>query len=161
LSRDPEVSGIVLADIDLELAENVAKKIGSNKVTIMRVDAGNLNDLLKAAKGVDAIINLTLPRFNLNIMKAAVKSRAHYIDTATDHTTWSQLIENKPLEFDEDFKKAGLTAIIGCGGSPGVTNILIRYACDKLDTVDKNRDWQKALKGIEGSCSGLGSWMES
>jgi len=139
LSRDPEVPEVVLADIDLELAEKVSKKIGDDKITTMRVDAGNLKDLLKAAKGVDAIINLTLPRFNLNIMEAALKSGAHYVDSATGPTTWRQLIEKKPLEFDENFKKAGLTAVIACGGTPGVTNVLIRYACDKLDSVDKIR----------------------
>ncbi len=139
LSRDPEVSEIVLADIDLELAEKVAKKIGSDKITVMRVNAGNLKDLLKVAKGADAIINLTLPRFNLNIMEAALKSRAHYVDSASGPTTWRQLIGKKPLEFDEDFKKAGLTAVIACGATPGVTNVLIRYVCDKLDSVDKIR----------------------
>jgi len=139
LSRDPDVSEIVLADINLELAEKAAKKIGSDKITTMRVDAGNLEDLLKAAKGVEAIITLTLPQFNLNVMKAALKSGAHYVDTATDLTTWGQLVEKKPLEFDEEFKKAGLTAVIGCGGSPGITNVLIKYACDKLDSVDKIR----------------------
>jgi saccharopine dehydrogenase (NAD+, L-lysine-forming) len=139
LSRDSEVSEIVLADIDLELAEKVSKKIGNDKITTMRVDAGNLKDLLKAAKGVDAIINLTLPRFNLNIMEAALKSGAHYVDSATGPTTWRQLIEKKPLEFDEELKKAGLTAVIACGGTPGVTNVLIRYVCDKLDSVDKIR----------------------
>ena len=139
LSKDSEVSEIVLADIDLELAKKVAKKIGSDKITTMRVDAGNFNDLLKVAKGVDALINLTLPQFNSNIKEAAVKSGAHYVDTAFDETTWNQLVENKPLEFDEDFKKAGLTAVIGCGGSPGTYNVLVRYACDKLDSVDKIR----------------------
>jgi len=139
LSREPEVSEIVLADINLELAEKAAKKIGSDKITTMRVDAGNLEDLLKAAKGVDAIITLTLPQFNLNVMEAALKSGAHYVDTATDLTTWGQLVEKKPLKFDEEFQKAGLTAVIGCGGSPGTTNVLIRYACDKLDSVDKIR----------------------
>ncbi len=139
LSRDPEVSEIVLADIDLELAEKVARKIGSDKIATMRVDAGNLKDLLKVARGVDAIINLTLPRFNLNIMEAAFKSGAHYVDSALGKLIWRQLVEEKPLAFDDDFKDAGLTAVIGCGGTPGVTNVLIRYACDKLDSVDKIR----------------------
>ena len=139
LSRDPEATEIVLADIDLELAEKVAKKIGSDKITTMRVDAGNLRDLLKVARGVDAIINLTLPRFNLNIMEAALKSKAHYVDSALGNLIWRQLVEEKPLAFDDDFKDAGLTAVIGCGGTPGVTNVLIRYACDKLDSVDKIR----------------------
>jgi len=87
LSRDSIVSEIVLADIDLELAKKVSRKIGSDKITITRVDAGNLEDLLKAAKGVDGIINLTLPRFNPNIKKAALKSGAHYVDTAFGETT--------------------------------------------------------------------------
>jgi len=118
LCRDNEVSKIVLADINLELAEKVADKIGSSKVATMRVDAGNPEDLLKAAKGVDVIINLTLPRFNTSIMEAALKSGAHYVDTALGDLIWRQLVEKKPLEFDDNFKKAGLTAVIGCGGSP-------------------------------------------
>lgn len=139
LSRDPEVSEIVLADIDLELTKNVAKKIGSDKITTTRVDAGNLQDVLRAAESVDGIINLTLPRFNLNIMEAALKSGAHYVDSALGDVIWRQLIAKKPLEFDEAIKKAGVTAVIGCGGSPGITNVLIRYACDKLDSVDRIR----------------------
>ncbi len=139
LSRDAEVSKIVLADIDLGLADKVAEKIGSDKINTMRVDAGNLKDLLKAATDVDAIINLTLPRFNLNIMEAALKSGAHYVDTALGDLIWRQLIEQKPLEFDDNIKKAGLTAVIGCGGSPGITNVLIRYVCDKLDSLDAIR----------------------
>jgi saccharopine dehydrogenase-like NADP-dependent oxidoreductase len=139
LSRDPEVSEVVLADIDLELAEKVSRRIGSNKIATTRVDAGNLEDLVRVAKGVDAVINLTLPRFNLKIMEAALRSGAHYVDTATGPVTWRQLVEKKPLEFDDDFKKAGLTAVIGCGATPGVSNVLVRYVCDKLDSVDKVR----------------------
>jgi len=139
LSRDPEVSEIVLADINLELAKKVAGKIRSDKIVTMRVDAGNLEGLLKASKGVNTIINLTLPRFNVNIMEAAFKSGAHYVDSALGNLIWRQLIEKKPLEFDDDFKEAGLTAVIGCGGSPGTTNVLIRYACDKLDSVNEIR----------------------
>ena len=139
LSRDPDVSEVVLVDIDEDLLEKVSRKIGSSKVTTMRVDAGDLDDLLKAAKGVDAVINLTLPRFNLRIMEAAVKSGAHYVDTALGPAIWNRIIENKPLQFDKEYKEAGLTAVIACGGTPGVTNVLIRYVCDKLDRVDKIR----------------------
>jgi saccharopine dehydrogenase-like NADP-dependent oxidoreductase len=70
-------------------------------------------------------------------MKAAVNSGAHYVDTALDYPFITQLAERKPLEIDSEFKKAGLTALIACGGTPGVTNVLARYACDKLDRVDE------------------------
>jgi saccharopine dehydrogenase (NAD+, L-lysine-forming) len=140
LSRDTDCSGVVLVDINSELLEEVSKKIASEKVTTMRVDAGKLDELLRAAEGVDAVINLTHIRFNSNIMEAAWRSGAHYVDTALDYEgIWSQLVGDEPLEFDEEFKKEGLTAVIGCGGSPGVTNVLTRYVCDKLDRVESIR----------------------
>ena len=137
LARDKDVSEIVLADIDLDLVQKVKEKIKSDKVIAVRLDAGKLEDIQQAAKGADVIINLTLIQFNANLMKAAVGCGAHYVDTAFDDPLWGQIIENQPLELDNEFKKAGLTALFGCGGSPGVTNVLIKYVCDQMDRVDE------------------------
>ena len=141
LSNDPEVTEIVLVDINEKLLKKVSDKIGSDKLTTMRVDAGNLEDLLRAAKGMDGIINLTHMKFNANIMEAAYKSGAHYVDTAFDPfgTFSRQLMEGKPLEFDKEFKEAGLSAVITCGGSAGLMNVLTRYACDNFDSLDEIR----------------------
>ena len=43
----------------------------------------------------------------------------------------------KQLKLFDDFKKEGLTAVLGIGSAPGTTNILARYAYDKLDEVEK------------------------
>ncbi len=137
MARDKDTSKIVLGDIDLDLARRVKDKIGSDKITAVKLDAGKVKDIEEAARGVDVVINLTLVRFNANIMKAAVNSGAHYVDTALDYPLITQLAKRKPLEIDSEFKKAGLTALIACGGTPGVTNVLVRYACDKLDRVDE------------------------
>jgi saccharopine dehydrogenase (NAD+, L-lysine-forming) len=139
LARDKYVSEIVLGDIDLELANKVKNKIKSDKITTVKLDAGKVEDIKNAAKGAAAIINLTLVQFNANVMKAAVESGAHYVDTAMDYPLIMQLPEKGAPEIDNKFKEAGLTALIGCGGSPGITNVLIRYACDKLDRVDEIR----------------------
>jgi len=147
LSRDKDMTEIVLGDIDLDLANKVKEKIKSDKITAMKVDAGRVEDIERVAKGVDAIINLTLTAFNSNIMKAALKSGAHYVDTSFGEPSLldirardnilAQIIEKRPLELDNEFKQAGLTALVGCGGAPGITNILTRYICDKLDHVDE------------------------
>jgi len=137
LARDKDVSEIVLGDIDMDLVNKVKNKIKSNKITAVELDAGKIEDIERAATGVDVIINLTLLEFNLNIMKAALKSGAHYVDSAFDPPIWTQMIKSQRLELDKEFKEAGLTALIGCGGAPGVTNVLARYYCDKLDRVDE------------------------
>ncbi len=82
LTRDSDTSEIILCDIDFDLANKVKEKIGSEKITAVKVDAGNVGDIEKAAKGVDVIINLTLTAFNPNVMKAALKVGAHYVDTS-------------------------------------------------------------------------------
>ena len=40
LSRDKDVSEIVLGDIDLELANEVKNKIKSDKITVVKLNAG-------------------------------------------------------------------------------------------------------------------------
>ncbi len=139
LAHDPDVSVVLLGDIDLGLAERVKERIGSDKITALRLDAGDVEAIQAAAKGVDVTINLTLIRFNPNIMQAALNSGSHYVDTATDEPIWGQLLKGEPLYLDQEFKAAGLTALIGCGATPGITNVLARHACDKLDRVGEIR----------------------
>jgi saccharopine dehydrogenase-like NADP-dependent oxidoreductase len=149
LSRDPDISEIIIGDIDIELIEKVKDKIASPKITAQKLDAGDIKEVEKAAQGVDVIITLALTAFNDNIMKAALKVGAHYIDTSFGEGSLmdicerdnilSQIIENRPISLDHEFKEAGLTAIAGCGASPGVVNVLARYLADKLDVVDAIR----------------------
>lgn len=136
LARDKDVAKIVIGDIDIGLANKVKDKVKSDKISAVKVDAGKIEDVERAAKGMDVIINLTLLRFNSNIMKAAVSSGAYYVDSAFGEPIGNWIIKKQPFEIDDEFKKAGLTALIGCGGSPGITNVLTRYVCDKLDHID-------------------------
>jgi len=151
LAKDKDVAEIVLGDIDVELANRVKNKIKSDKINAVKLDAGKVEDIKNAARGADVIINLTLVQFNANIRQAAIESGVHYVDTAMDYPLFTQLTEKGEPEVDGKFKKAGLTALIGCGGTPGVTNVLIRYACDKLDRVDeiRIRAGRKRLKESE------------
>lgn len=146
LARDKDISEIVLADIDIDLANEVKAKIKSSKLSTVRVDAGRVEDIEKAAEGADVIINLILTEFDFNIMQAALRCGAHYVDSSFGEPSLldirardnilAQMIEKRPLSFDSEFKEAGLTALLGCGGSPGVFNVLARYVSDKLDSVD-------------------------
>jgi saccharopine dehydrogenase-like NADP-dependent oxidoreductase len=149
LARDEDVSEIVLGDINLELAKKVSKKIGSEKITVAKLDASNSKKVERLARGVDAVINLTLTAFDMTIMKAALQSGAHYIDTsfgepdlmdirARDNIL-SQIIEKRPLTYDKEYREAGMTALLGCGVSPGTTNVIARYICDKMDQVEEIR----------------------
>lgn len=135
LARDQEVEQVVLADIDLQVAEKVKKKVGSDKVKTARVDAGNVEELVSAGSGCDVIIDLVLPWLAPKVIEAAHQMKIHYVNTAFDKPFWGQLVSGEPLLLDREMKEAGLTALLGCGMAPGFLNILTRYYTDQLDRV--------------------------
>ena len=167
LARDDDISEIVLGDIELDLAIQVKEKIKSDKVIPTRIDARKIEDIERAAKGANCVINLTLTAFDSNIMKAALRTGAHYVDTSFGEPSLldirardnilSQIIEKRPLAFDDEFRKAGLTALVGCGKSPGVINVMARYVCDKLDRVDEIHI-RLGNKSLGGSNEAVRAW---
>jgi len=137
LTRDEQVTEIRIGDINFELALKVAEKLNSSKVKPTKLNAADKEAVAEAAQGVDAIINLTLIDFNDNILEAALANKCHYVDTACHYGYLMQMVENKPLRYSSEFKAGGKTALIGCGATPGKSNVCIRYVCDQLDEVEK------------------------
>jgi saccharopine dehydrogenase (NAD+, L-lysine-forming) len=144
LSKNPEVSEIVSADINLKAAKLAVEKTKSDKVSAERVDAGNVEDLLRVVKESDTVINATLPKFNPNIIEAALKSGANYVDLATE----IDMLSKQLSALNDKFKDAGITAVT-CMGGPFTTNVAVRYAADRLDRVDEIR-MRLGLTGWEG-----------
>jgi saccharopine dehydrogenase-like NADP-dependent oxidoreductase len=138
LARDDQFSEIRLGDLNPELARRASEKIGSDKVKPFELDARKKGEIARAADGVDAVINLTLTDLNENILEAALEARIHYVDTACSYEYLVQMTSwTKPSRYEQEFKDLGKTALMGCGATPGVTNVLVRYICDQLDEVER------------------------
>ncbi len=135
LAEDPQIDRVVLGDINTQLLKRVAKKIDSSKLSTERVDAGNLDGLAKVLKSADVVVNATLTYFNSPILHSALKHGANYVDFAEDWPLRETFLEN--LKTSDKWKKAGLTAVKSQGITPGVTNVLARYAADRLDKVEE------------------------
>ena len=131
--KSPEVSELRLSDIDLKKAQRLAERLKSERVGTYRVDANKVDDIRRAAREVNVIVNATTwnTKCNLNIMEAALKSGAHYQDLAS--------YPPQQLDLSDRWKEAGLTALIDTGVSPGFTNVLAAQAADKLDRVEEIR----------------------
>jgi saccharopine dehydrogenase-like NADP-dependent oxidoreductase len=91
------------------------------------VDARDAGSVTQALDGAAVCVNCADYRLNLDVMRGAVSAGAHYVDLGgLFHMTRRQ------LELDEDFRTAGLTAILGMGSAPGKTNLLARAAVERL-----------------------------
>lgn len=133
LARTPQISEIVCAEINIDRARRLVQRLKNDKVTAKKVDASNLNELMTALKGVDIVINSSLPQYNIKVMEAALKNGVHYIDNAVYETVDSK------LKFDKAYRDADLTGLLNLGEDPGLSNIFVRYAADRMDCVDEIR----------------------
>lgn len=132
LSENSAVKSVVIGDIDSSKAKRFAKEVASPKVSVKKVDITDFEGLVKAMKGTTVVANASWYEFNVEVMKAALQAGCHYVDLGgLYHVT------KKQMKLDKAFKKAGLTAVLGIGASPGITNVLAGYGASKLDSVDE------------------------
>ena len=87
------------------------------------------------------LLNIALPYQDLTLMDACLEAGVHYLDTANYEPLDDPHFEYKwQWEYQERFKKAGLTALLGSGFDPGVTNVFCAYALkhwfSEIETVD-------------------------
>jgi saccharopine dehydrogenase-like NADP-dependent oxidoreductase len=139
MDEHPEVSEIICADYDLTAAEALKNSLG--KARALQLDASDVGKVIDAAQGCDLIVNGLPLEFNLIVMEAALAVNASYFDMAGPMESIG-FVESYKLMFSEwhqKFKAKGLTALIGCGSSPGLANVMARNAVDKLDSCDSIR----------------------
>lgn len=145
----PEVfSEIMLASRTKSKCDAIAEKIGRNRIQTAQVDADNVPELVELINSYkpDLVVNVALPYQDLTIMDACLETGVSYLDTANYEPKEEAKFEYKwQWAYQEKFKEAGLTAILGCGFDPGVTSIFTAYAAKHhfdelhyLDIVDCN-----------------------
>ncbi len=101
------------------------------EITTAQVDADNVDELVALINDYqpDIVMNLALPYQDLTIMDACLKTKTSYLDTANYEPEDTAKFEYKwQWAYREKFKKAGITAILGCGFDPGVTGVFSAYA---------------------------------
>ncbi len=136
LDREPHVDEIICADYNYEAAARLEKTLA--KARAVKVDGSNTNDVLNAALGADLLVNGLPPDFNLTLMEAALQGKMNYQDMASGPVADTDFVSavKRQLALDENFKSAGLSALINTGSAPGLVNVIARSSADKLDRCD-------------------------
>jgi saccharopine dehydrogenase (NAD+, L-lysine-forming) len=139
LSQILDVKRIWVADVNLERAEEVVEEVNDARLKAIQLDASDTDAIAEVLKHCGIVIHAGIPRFNLNVMDACLRANCNYIDMASDGPVDMPCLVTiqQQLDYDEAFRKKGLLAVLGIGSDPGVTNILARYAYDRLKTVEE------------------------
>lgn len=133
---------IWLASRTRQKCDNIASEI-PGEIRTAQVDADNSDELagLIRKAGADIVVNVALPYQDLSVMDACLKAGAHYIDTANyEPPDVAHFEYSWQWAYRDKFKNAGLTAVLGSGFDPGVTNMYCAYAqkhlFDEINFVD-------------------------
>ncbi len=126
---------IIIADRDLAAAERFASETAAPagvKLRAERIDVSDGDALRRLLSEAGAVLNTTGPfhKFGVAILRAAIETHTHYLDICDD---WEPTLEM--MREDQSAADAGIVAVIGMGASPGVSNLLAKWATRELDEV--------------------------
>ncbi len=124
------------------LAEKLAPTT-KTEISTACVNADNVDELIKLIEEQkpDIVMNLALPYQDLAIMDACLATKTNYMDTANYEPEDTAKFEYKwQWAYDQKFRDAGITALLGSGFDPGVTGVFSAYAqkhqFDEINQID-------------------------
>ncbi|KZL22712.1 saccharopine dehydrogenase family protein [Pseudovibrio sp. Ad37] len=121
-----------------DIAKSVKAKTGVT-IKTAEVDAMDVAAVVALIKesGAELLVNLALPYQDLKLMDACLEAGINYLDTANYEPEDEAKFEyHWQWAYQERFKEAGLTAILGSGFDPGVTSVFATWLKKhKLDTI--------------------------
>lgn len=142
--RRPWLAQMVLADNNPVRLREVQDKLANPiKFPIEPLDARDKNQIAKLALkyDVDLILNACAPSLNVPIFEAAYSSGCHYMDMAmtlscphpsNPYQECGIKLGEYQFERADQWKKRGLTALVGMGVEPGLSDVFASYAAKHL-----------------------------
>ena len=146
-AQAPEVfSDILLASRTLKRCEAVQKtvrELRGREIQVAELDADDVEATARLLTDfkADLVINVALPYQDLSVMEACLRAGVHYIDTANyEPRDVAKFEYSWQWAYQERFAERGLTAVLGAGFDPGVTNVFCAHAArtlfDEVHSID-------------------------
>ena len=159
ISNYPNITKVTIADLNEDNAKEFSNFF-DDRFTGIGLDVTDKEHLEKVMSGHDIVLNTTGPffKFGLPILKSAIKCKCHYFDICDD---WEPTEEM--LKLNDEALKNEITAIVGLGASPGISNLLGLKAMNELDKTESiitGWDVSSAKPEDESSQKGTNAAME-
>lgn len=139
LAAEPDVTEVVLADVDEARLDEVAAKMPAGTAIPRRLDARDPEALREAIRGARLVVNALVPAFNLPVMEACLEVGAGYLDLAAGGPP--EIVDTPDMDeqfaLDAAFRERGISALLYCGIDPGASDVFARALYDQMDTVER------------------------
>nr|WP_050570553.1 saccharopine dehydrogenase NADP-binding domain-containing protein [Acinetobacter colistiniresistens] len=124
---------LILCDIRPELLSPLVEKLPKSLATTQRLDLYDKENLREVIKGAHLVVLGAGPyiRTSAPVIEACLEAKIPYLDFDDDVESTEHA-----LALHEKAKAAGIPIYVGCGASPGMSNVLVVDAANQLDTVE-------------------------
>lgn len=122
LAKDGEFE-VGVADIDKLSLD----KLKNENIKLIQKDLSVQENVYDIIKDYDYVINAVPGSLGFKTLLSIIESEKNVVDIA--------FYKNDPFELDQLAKKKNVTAIVDCGVSPGLHNILIGSVAQRLDSI--------------------------
>lgn len=110
----------------------IEKLIEHPKSDFIEIDLRKMEKVKRAVRksGSKIIVNCAVDDYNMEVTKMALDLGMNYIDLGSEEVMYYE-----QLKLDKDFKARNIIGITGIGSTPGINNIMLRYAKPQFDTI--------------------------
>ncbi|MHA1975292.1 MAG: saccharopine dehydrogenase family protein [Candidatus Hodarchaeales archaeon] len=128
LAAFPDFSEVVIGDINAQKGQELIET-NPEKISFQKIDVNNFDSLVDVLRKFHVVVNTIGPFYKYGplVLKATIQAGKKYVDVSDDVDA-----TRLALDMNLEAKTAGVSAIIGLGSSPGVTNILAKFAAKSL-----------------------------
>ncbi|MCM2257561.1 MAG: saccharopine dehydrogenase NADP-binding domain-containing protein [Vicinamibacteria bacterium] len=116
---------VTLADVREETVSRLAK-LG---IASVQADLGNPAAVQALVAGYDLVLGALPSVLGLQTLRAVIEAGRDYVDIS--------FMPEDATQLDELARERGVTAVVDCGVSPGMSNIMIGHGARALDRVER------------------------
>ena len=147
LAELAEVSDVLVADRDAQLARKTAARIGARSAEVDVQDGARLREVIRGASLVfNAVGPYHYQRNGVRVVEAALAERVAYVDMNDDHEVAETLLLDPT--WNRAAEQAGIAVVTGTGIAPGMTGMLAKLGCERVPgavAVDVKFSWNYSL----------------
>ncbi len=125
LARDIEFE-VTVADFS---ADNLRKLRDSKGIQTLQVDLSDASRVKEAIGNQDLVLGALPSRIGLQTLETVIRCKKRYCDIS--------FMPEDGLQLDSLAKKNGATAVVDCGVSPGLSNLMVGYAVAQMDRAER------------------------
>lgn len=128
LAQTSDFEEIVVADANLAAVERLLEELDDPRLRPLAFDADDYVGMVKLFQGFEVVANGLPFAYDLPVNRACVETGVNGLDLSSD---------DPQFDLHDQAKGKGMVFVPGVGATPGITNMMVARAAQRLDRLEQ------------------------